>query len=1508
MPTIEERKFELKQKRSDALMAKINVLRARDGSVAPPIDSMKEEDSFNLGLLFGSSKSENISWSAMGVEGLIRCFYEIQYKLTGKVRNNIIKVGSTSGSPDASHNSSCRSGLTSAVKWLADGQGYKSGFYIGWAGLDNEANDEGNAIKKQKLNSALSMGRKGDLDVPMTKDWSSLASELNKPDVSTSFTTNRDKYTYWDSNAQEMVTKYPDDHRSSSLLGKFDDLIAVIGFESPKGPYVETVKWGKSPTPWTSVVNDTLLGYRHRDVCPYNYNPPSSYTSNIIDSNGNSSYITTYTDGHVTYGDGNWDVSAQASHPPDFIPTPDYWTTAYDQKAQAIINTLNDTINYINFTKIVNFTYFVNHLIIPGIDLNYDPADPNSVLGSSWNLQNGWISQLTDIKDRIQYSLDFINTRKVSSSATHPSYRAEVDNEIFQMLALLQGWVGTVTSLNSTIDGVYGSITDPLTLYGHRFMWIRTLIHASEGSMTAVNASGIAIEMMEKKLVKSEDELLMFGLLQDKWIPTPIIVGIEPYPVLNQVTFEMEIGGWLVAWGGQEHCVGYDVWKSVDYDPATKQGTWTKIEVSNTQYTMTDINANNGKVLTYIIDSDVEPITSDTDQSEITHPYYKVKAYDINGGSGDYDRKDAESEICEPMNPAAFPLSGSGSDTSGPRRTPVTTVDANGVGARITIPPNTLFWVTSFTGVEAADFERRTFISEAPYDSTASNLIVFVDGKFKNLGPQESGGDYELIDTYKIRFYESIQRESEVNLVVALRSFAKNDTVKGVVDFFEELPFPPDVKHGDIYFVENPEPGSYWQWLDPPGEWRQIADPNSGSVWRNPVNTLTQLPTQLNTDGDVRLVLDNSTLYRWDGTNEIWVKISGAAGGGWLSPVDTTDDMDEIDTATLSNGAIIFVIAEESLYRWSTTQQKWLQIAGSNAINWKEPVNTITQLPTSGNSEGDIRLVLDENKMYRWFSWEQTWKVAKAEADMAHTELNDEDWEVVDDHDVRYYPRADIDETYNDIKQRLQLLESLKPKNAEPLSGDFSITGTKLYEGYLSESVSVLNYDTLNPGDFFRRILKDASFILSNRNTQQFKDADKGILYCYINDDKVDEFNLGEWFNEEERETGQTYPRQFGINNIIEILSVGPYNQYATYQRADFQLNIKENLLIQGENKIRLEHEVGNLTEDINVTEDFIIFWDEFDGSMGFKEIYVEEVELNSNKYLSGVRYYSLGDRMKLKFEAENVFNNTYVKDKQIYVYTENFGITPFYTNYEDENMLGQPIPQLGENLFYINEFNLTVDGIYSSQPELRLEATNPFGTYKQIKNNTNMLINTVIGSSTDLREDFVDEVYRLPIADYDNIPSIYNQWDSTQPLGLKDLLVFNNSLVYPETNFTKYKPINTVNYSTASGARSYIRAFKDSNPHNNGKLVIDGFYNADPNIKVEIKLPGLTGWMSLNNKYNVADFTGADDDGCLVSNKTINYEWTSGEFSTANSNYIVLIKITMYQSTNSISSIRMEW
>jgi len=1550
MPTINERKFELKQKRSDALMAKLNVLMARDGSVAPPIDSMADEDLFNLGLLFGYSRNENITWTSMGVEGLIRCYYEIIYKLRGTVRNNIIKEGGNNTS-FTSHNSTERSGLRAAANNLTDGQGYKSGFYIGWKTLESEIANTSNTTTKIKLNNVLSRGRKGEFDVPMTKGWTTLASQLGKPNYSTSFTINRDKYQIWydppGPTPGSLIWIYPPDERSQSLLGKIDDLLAVIGTESPVGPHIKSVSYGSSPVPYTYYTNNTLLGIRHRDVAPYTYTEPTrtfsffgsgtDKTNNILinnivstdatslleinDSPGiinlpnaintprTEGFLTHDVDGETVFGNGTWDVNGtQYSYPPGYTPSQDYWTSSYDSAALAIISKINDIITYIDYTKITNFTYFVNYMIIPGIDPNYDPDDVNSNIGFSWNLQNGWINTLTTIKDRIQQSLDFIDVHKNGSSLTNASARNIVDQELISIKAYLLGALTTVTALGAAIDStsIFGTIDNPLTLYGHRFMWIRSIVDPNEGSKTAVNATGMAIDIMEKKLKKAEEELYMFGITEPKFIPTPIIVGIEAYPVMNQTTFEMEIGGWLVAWGGQTHCNGYDVWKSDDYDPETKQGTWNKLEVSNTNYTMTDIDANTGKVLTYIIDGDVDPIPNDVDPATITHPYYKVKAYDVNAGSGDYDRSDTMSEECEPQNPAAFPFGGdSTAQHSGPRGTAQKAVTTTPTGP--SIPPNTLAWVTTFKGGESLDFERRLFESEAPFDSTGSNLMVFVDGEFKNQGLTEDEGDYELLDIYKIRFNLNIAIDSEVNLVVFLRSFAKSGDY-GTVSVYGDLPFPPDVENGDIYFVEEPSPGAYYQWVDPPGEWRLVGDPNGSSIWRDPVNSFTQLPTSLNVDGDIRMVLDSSTLYRWVSAQEEWVKISGSTGGSWLPPVDTSDDLLEIESNTLSNGTVVFIISEESFYRWSSTQNEWIRVTSASSSSYlRDLVNNVTDLPMSNNGEGDLRLVLNENKLYRWFAWDREWKPIIADVDLIHEELRDEDWEIVDDHDARYYPKSELDEYHGTMEERLNLLESLKPKDAQPLSGNFAITGTKIYSGYLSEGRSILRYNTLAAGDYFNKIIKDTSFILSNNDVTQFKDADKGILYCYINGEQVDEFNLAEWFNEDERINGQTYPRQFGLNNIIEILSVGPYNQYPIYQRADFQLNIKSRLLLQGENNIKLVHEIGNSAGDINSTEDFTVFWDEFDGYMGFKEIYIDEMELNSNKYLSGVRYYSMGDKLRFRFKVENLFNNTFVKDEQIFLNLDEFGITPFYINYEDINILGVPVTRIGEDIYYMNTLELELSGVYSSQPNLKLEAKNPFGVQQHSKTNTQILINTVDVKSTPLTEQFVDEYYRLLHGDYNSITAYTGQWNSEQQLTPDDLQVFGGRLIYPNQNFTNYFPSQTVNYENCSGPKYYYRVFHHANPHSNGKLIIQNFYNADSNIKAEIKLPGLTGWLDLATLYNEADFTGANGDGCLIHNKGESYEWTSGIFNTANSSYLIILKITLFADTNYIEGIRME-
>lgn len=65
-----------------------------------------------------------------------------------------------------------------------------------------------------------------------------------------------------------------------------------------------------------------------------------------------------------------------------------------------------------------------------------------------------------------------------------------------------------------------------------------------------------------------------------------------------------------------------------------------------------------------------------------------------------------------------------------------------------------------------------------------------------------------------------------------------------------------------------------------------VLDIQAGtSTWRQPVMTITDLPSTGNNEGDVRLVLDTNLLYRWDPALEDWVVISGGGGGGSFLPL-----------------------------------------------------------------------------------------------------------------------------------------------------------------------------------------------------------------------------------------------------------------------------------------------------------------------------------------------------------------------------------------------------------------------------------------------------------------------------------------------------------------------------------------------------------------------------------------------------------------------------------------------
>jgi hypothetical protein len=1462
MPTISERQDDLKQKRSSALLSKLNILRQRDGSIIPLVKPIKDEDDLNLAMLFGSSRNENINWTAMGIEGLIRLYYAIIYYITGQQRNNIIVAGS-----------GLRGGLTDAANLVLSGSAYKSGFFIGDINLQAMINEASGDLK-DKYQQIMTKGLNAEFNVPMTDGWTPLAASVGWANYSSTFTYNIDAIPVW--NPATLSFNFVLPPAQATLDSTIQSLLTLIGGESPIGPHTDVNSVAvynsaystNTPVTWRSFVNDSILGKRFRDVAPYTVTTTGQYDEQ-----------------QFSFGDGNWD-NFETPLPPGYTPTPDAWDGNFLTILNLIITQCQILVLLIGYSKITNFTYIVNHKLVPGIDPNYNPNDPTSLLGSSWNMQNTWIETINAWIVRLQHSLGLI-TPYISGNSTSSAARGIINTELYQLKAYLPSMISSANTIATAVAGVFGDVTNPNSLYGHRYMWIRSILDSNEGSKIQLLGLNSVIQRMQKNINRVEAELNMYGLDPTEYIPTPEILGIAANPIVNALTFELEYNGWLVTWLGQLHCTGYDVWRSMDYNPSTLIGTWTKIEISHTNHTITDIDSRNGNVQIYIIDTDVPPIPVDVDQATVNLPYYRVKAYD-DGALGDYARTVTASDYSVPKKPADFPFTGDGANTGGPRAISndmVTTTPTSN-----NIPPNALAWVTKASRAKATDFDFRTFVSEAPFDSIASNLIVFINGDFK-----VAGVDFQVIDKYTIKLNSSLLATDQLAMVVFLRSFATNKNIHGVVTHKVDL--PATTADGEVWQVE--ETNYFYQFVAANSLWVQIEDPNRKAVWRDPVNTFSQLPGALNSDGDIRLVLSDSILFRWDATNSQWAKISGGSGSGMLPPIETFDDLKFIETGDIANGTLIFISTEETMYRWSLTQGKWLPMAnGANAAYGKNPVNTATDLPLTANSDGDIRLVLSENKIYRWSSSEIVWKVVKASVDLKHHELIETDWAVVEDHDLRYYTKASSDIVNTEFQKKLDYLYSIKPLDAVPLSGSFEITGATIYSGYLADGAS--KFITLQPWHWCNFIIKDGNFILSNNNVSQFANADMGVLKLFINDVQADQFDLGSWFDETKRVTGQTYPKKFGVKNIIEILSVGPYNQYATYQRADFQLNITQTLLQEGENSIYLQHVVDPLTT--HATDKFIFFWDDFGGSMGFTNIALTQHTLQSNSYLSGIRYYSLNDSFDLTFIAENIFNKTYIETNQVVVNGSDFGIPSLTLNHHDSHVLGTIIPNENSNYSYLNTVTITNPNIQSVKPSLHITASNP-STKVTVDKAIQCLVNTMGQTSTDLVEYFQDEHYRLPVADYGTIPTI-GTWDSTKVLGNQDLQTYGDALVYPSLNFKTIFPAQNITYQGLSGIRSYYRAFVSNTPRNNGKFKIEGFNTGDGTITVEIKLPSLTGWLNLTKVYNQADFSGINGDGCLVSALIDEYNWTTAGFSTAHCGGIVILRITTQSKSMNITKI----
>ena len=387
-----------------------------------------------------------------------------------------------------------------------------------------------------------------------------------------------------------------------------------------------------------------------------------------------------------------------------------------------------------------------------------------------------------------------------------------------------------------------------------------------------------------------------------------------------------------------------------------------------------------------------------------------------------------------------------------------------------------------------------------------------------------------------------------------------------------------------------------------------------------------------------------------------------------------------------------------------------------------------------------------------------------------------------------------------------------------------------------------------------------------------------------------------------------------GPNNKLEILSVLAHNNYPAFQRGNFRLRIQGNEFHEGENKVLIMHEYDSETKE---SDELIIFYDNEVDDFYINSILINEVSIISAKYLSGVRYYTIGDSLEFGFYGWKMFNNSYVLSDQFTVDGTKLACTSYSDDWRSSYVTNDLNGNIGDSFSYSRNSTLNIENVINTESELIISGRDPFKTINNFSyiGPKKYLINTYSFNSTNIFEDFVDEKYRLEYnssSDYNTIPnSVTDNWNSMTQLYRNELQVYGGQLVYPNIDYSiNYMPIQSANYSGKTGEKYYVRAFIDpGSPKNNGKFIIDNYNINDSNVKITLKLPQLTGWLDITKPYNEADFTGIDGDGCLLSNNEYEYNWTAGGFSTADSGYMIILRVEMINSfATPINKINIIW
>jgi len=497
-----------------------------------------------------------------------------------------------------------------------------------------------------------------------------------------------------------------------------------------------------------------------------------------------------------------------------------------------------------------------------------------------------------------------------------------------------------------------------------------------------------------------------------------------------------------------------------------------------------------------------------------------------------------------------------------------------------------------------------------------------------------------------------------------------------------------------------------------------------------------------------------------------------------------------------------------------------------------------------------------------------------------------------------------------------EILDELAPSDANPLGGNLS-DNISLHSGRLA-SGSNITYEVGNgPTASVSYITDDNSITLG---ILSFNKADEGTLNSYINGVQNGSVNLANAFNEDYRNSSQIYPPSSSDN--VTVTDVSKYNNFKKWQIGSGQISITTaSDLVVGYNWIYLSHEGITSPTSSNIYK----CWYDPNSVTNVQIIGTPKITENTkvSKYLSGVDHYYYGSTFDVTCSSQHCFWSAYRTDERIFRLQSMTAHTAENINYDHGDVNGvSSYPVTGETAT-LKDHTITLNNYSARNSNARITclAYNAYDDGSALSASENRLVDTYRsgsnGTSTDVYEYFDDEWYRLPSGSYDTVPNtVSGSWDSTSTLGANSGQIYGGRLYFPTIDFSGYLPAGNPDYSSGFSAVEYYRVLRDSGtPHTNIQLELGNLSDSDVDpvgtgdVNVEIKLPTQTGWLDLGTDYDSGTFAGVDGDGCQTAQSGDDWYATFGGNSTADSGYLIVIRVTIRNSSKSLTQIRaVDW